>query len=402
MRKSVRPFVDCAQCGAKIHCSHLWADYPDGVPREAIVHADWAEPPRTVEKCPKCQADVDTTTAYPAIPKFPPTFDELKKVYEGFKPKWEHNRRSFDEEVGKFLSGGKTLDDCQSELNDPDGFAWFKQRMFYRSTTGFYRALQLFSGYLTLDKHCYRTWADITAYYSRFYFIQSFLNLILSTYLNLGKVGRAFIFFNGNKIVCTPQDKLPTLLKRSGSHDMWWSLMEAMKSPGYPCENLDFVLSDLVFNPERRQELNYDYDYAGGGFPELNWFDSGWKQMYSHFTPRPRVDADITDMNRFFGDCDPEQCDVGDFYGDDAQIIWHSLVVYLQLMKAFGFEQNFIKTENVVWLSHLHIGKEYPAIVQGIAQTTSGLLNDGFDLAGFKDHPNEFFNFDDKTDNAAG
>jgi hypothetical protein len=52
--------------------------------------------------------------------------------------------------------------------------------MFYRSTTGFYWALQLFLSYLTLDKHCYRTWADVTAYYSRFYFIQSFLNLGLS------------------------------------------------------------------------------------------------------------------------------------------------------------------------------------------------------------------------------
>jgi hypothetical protein len=344
MRKSTREFVDCAKCGAKIHCSHLWADYPDGVPREAIVHADWAEPPRTVEKCPKCQADVDTTNAYPSIPSFPPNFDQLKKAYKGFKPKWEHNRRSFDEEVGKFLSDGKTLGDCQTGLNTPEGLAWFKQRMFYRSTTGFHRALQLFLAYLTLDKHCYRTWADVTAYYSRFYFIQSFLNLVLSTYLNLGKRGRAFIFFNGTNIVRTPQDKLPTLLKRSGSHDMWWSLMEAMKSPDYPCEHLDFVLSDLVFNPERRQELNYDYDYAGGGFPELNWFDSGWKQMYSHFTPQPRVDADITDMNRFFGDSDPEQCDVGDFYGDDAQIIWHSLVVYLQLMNAGGDQQNALAT----------------------------------------------------------
>jgi hypothetical protein len=81
--------------------------------------------------------------------------------------------------------------------------------------------------------------------------------------------------------------------------------------------------------------------------------------------------------------------------GDDAQIICHSLVVYLQLMKAFGFGQRFIRTETVVWLSHLHIGKEYPAIVQGIAQTTSDLLNDGFDLAGFKDHPDEFFKFDE-------
>jgi endogenous inhibitor of DNA gyrase (YacG/DUF329 family) len=118
MRRSTRPLVDCANCGAKIHCSRLWAGYPDGVPREAIVHADWPEPPRTTEKCPKCQAEVDTTTAYAAIPTFPPAFDQLRKAYEGFTPKCEHNRRSFDEEVGKFLSGGKTLDDCQNGLNE--------------------------------------------------------------------------------------------------------------------------------------------------------------------------------------------------------------------------------------------------------------------------------------------
>ncbi len=207
----------------------------------------------------------------------------------------------------------------------------------------------------------------------------------------LDKRGRAFIFFDGTQVVFTPQDKLPSPLKRSGSHDMWWGLMEALKSPDYPCDNLDFVLSKLVFNPERRQELNYDYDYVGGGFPELNWFDSGWKQMSSHFMPHPRPDADITDMDRFFGDCDPEECDVGDFYGDDAQIIWCSLIVYLQLLKALGFKQHFVMTETIVWLSHLHVGKEYPSILQGIAQSTSEVLNDGFDLAGFKDHPDTSF-----------
>jgi hypothetical protein len=394
MRKSTRPFVDCVTCKAKVYSSRLLFDYPEGVAKEDVIHADWAEPPRAVEKCPRCQTDVDTTNAYPAIPNFPPTFDQLKKAYEGFEPKWEYNRKSFDDLVGKFLAEGKTIEDCQNELNTPDGLAWFKQRMFYRSTTGFHRALQLFLAYLTLDKHFYRTWAEITAYYSRFYFIQSFLNLVLGTYLNVGK-GKAFIFFDGTQVVCTPQKKLPSILERKGSHDMWWSLMEALKSPDYPCEHLDFVLTKLVFNPERRQELNYDYDYSGGGFPELNWFDSGgWKQMSSQFMPRPRPDADITDMGRFFGDSDPEESDVGDFYGDDAQIIWCSLIVYLQLMKALGFEQHFVKTETIVWLSHLHIGKEYPAILQGIAQATSEVLNDGFDLAGFKDHPNEFFKLD--------
>jgi hypothetical protein len=400
MRKFTRQFVDCANCGAKIRYSRSTSDFPDDVAWADIAHANWHEPPRLIEKCPKCQSGVDTTTAYASIPTFPPDFEQLKKVYEGFTAKWEHNRVSFDDMVGKFLSGGKTLDNCQIELNTPDGLAWFKQRMFYRSTTGFYRALQLFLGYLTLDKHCYRTWDDVTAYYCRFYFIQSFLNLILSTYLNLGKRGQlAFIFFDGKQVVCTPQEKLSPLLQSKRSHDMWWSLMEALQLPKYPCENLDFVLSDLTFNPKRREVLNYDY--VGGGFPELNWFDSGWKQMNSHFNPHPRRDEDITDMVRFFGDCDPEECDVGDFYGDDAQIIWHSVRVYLELLKALGFEQRFVLTETVVWLTHLHIGREYPAIVQGIAQSTSELLNDGFDLAGFKDHPNEFFKINDQTDDAS-
>jgi hypothetical protein len=392
MRKSHRQFIDCGTCGAKLHSWRLWGEYPNNVRREDIVEANWGEPPKAIEKCPRCNTDVDTTNAYPFIPGFPPTFEQLKKAYEGFSSHWEHNRKSFDDLVGQFLSsdGGKTFDDCQKSLNDTDGHSWFRQRMFYRSATGFYRALQLFLGYLTLDRHCYRTWADITAYYSRFYFIQSFLNLLLSTYLNLGP-RKGFVFFDGTNIVCTEHKKLPTLLQRQGSHDMWWSLMEALKSPDYPCESLEFFLSNYVFNPKRRQELNYDYDYVGGGFPELNWFDSGWKQMQAHFTPRGRLDEDFTDIDRFFGERDPADCDAGDFYGDDAQIIWASLVGYLQLLKALDFKQPFIATETIVWLAHLHIGKEYPSLLQGIAQATSEILKDGFDLEGFKDHPERFF-----------
>jgi hypothetical protein len=164
-----------------------------------------------------------------------------------------------------------------------------------------------------------------------------------------------------------------------------------LKSPDYPCDNVGFILSRLVFNPEQRQEVNYDYDSMGGGFPELNWFDSGWKQMLNHFMPRGRADEDITDMGRFFGDRDPEGCDVGDFYGDDAQIIWCSLVGYLQLLKALNFKQEFVATDTIVALSELHIGKQYPTLLQGIAQSTSECLDDGFDLAGFRDHPDVFF-----------
>ena len=147
MRKSTRPFVDCLTCKAKIYSSRLLLDYPDGVAREAVVHADWVEPPRTVEKCPRCQADVDTTNAYPSIPSFPPTFEQLKKAYQGFTPKWEHNRKSFDDLVGQFLSEGKTIEDCQTELNTPlKPWCGSNRGCSIGARLGFYRALQTLLG----------------------------------------------------------------------------------------------------------------------------------------------------------------------------------------------------------------------------------------------------------------
>src|SRR5580700_103638 len=325
MRKSYRPLIDCGKCGAKIHTILTWPDYSDEKVASRIVQANWSEPPGPSEKCPKCAAEVDTTNAYPFIPDFPPKFEQLKKAYEGFIPKSELQRQSFERIVDKFLSAS-TFADCEAGLNSEEGLAWFRQRMFYRSGTTFYRALQLFLGYLTLDHHNYKSWADVTAYYSRFFFIQAFLNLLLSTYLNLGRQRRAFIFFDGARIICTEQDNLPSALNRKGSHDMWWALMEALKSPDYPCDNLDFILSSLVYNPEQRQTTNYDLEYLGGGFIELDWFDSGWKQMLNHFSPTPRRDQDITNEERFFEGYDPENADIGDFMGDSAQIIWSSLV----------------------------------------------------------------------------
>jgi hypothetical protein len=354
------------------------------------MQTSWPEPPNPSEKCPNCNADVDTTKAYPFIPTFPPSFEQLKKAYEGFTPKWEHRRDSFERVVDKFLSD-KTFDECQAALNTDEGRAWFRQRMFYRSATGFYRALQLFLGYLTLERHCYVSWAAVTAYYSRFYFIQSFLNLLLSSYLNLGKSSRSgFIFFDGTKVVCTTRDNLPPALGK-GPHEVWWGLMEALKSPRYPCDNLGFILSRLVFNPKQREETNYDYESIGSGFIELNWFDSGWKQMLNHFMPNPRADRDFTSEERFFEERNPEDVDIGDMAGDSAQIIWCSLVGYLQLLKALDFKQTFVATETIVALSDLHIGKEYPTLLQGIAQSTFECLQDGFDLAGFNDHPDTFF-----------
>ena len=340
MREFHRAPIECASCGAKIYNWVAFRD-PEHFDDKNDVDAQWGEPPKPTETCPRCGNQVDTTSSYLFVAGFPPSFEALRKAYDGFLPEWESSRRSFETEAAEFLKE-KGLDEFEVMLNSEEGLRWFKQRMFYRSATAFYRSLQLFLGYLTLDRHSYVTWAKVTAYYSRFYFIQAFLNLILSTHLPVGK--KAFIFLDGTRVLCKPDSALPKAF-RKGSHDIWWNLMEALKVPDFPCENLGCILGRLVFDPEERNTVNYGYEYLGGGFIELEWFDSGADQMLSHFMPRPRADEDITDIDRFFAGQNPENVDVGDFYGDEAQIIWCSLVGYLQLLKSLGFAQEFVKVE---------------------------------------------------------
>src|SRR4029077_8453980 len=284
MRGFYRAPVVCGNCSAKIY-SPMSSLRREDVDLHNYVHATWAEPPKASEACPRCSNPVDTTTSYPFMVGFPPDLEALRKAYSGFRPRWEHNRQSFERDVDEYMKANG-LDACEASLSTPDGFAWYRQRMFYRSSAAFYRSLQLFLGSLTLDRHCYNTWTKVTAYYSRFYFIQAFLNLILSTHQSVGE--RAFIFFDGSHVSCKSHEKLPKAF-RKGAHEIWWSLMEAMKSPAYPCDNLGFILSRLVYNPEQRNTVNYGYEYHGGGFIELDWFDSGAKQMLSQFAPHPRA-----------------------------------------------------------------------------------------------------------------
>jgi hypothetical protein len=381
MREFHRLPIECASCGAKIYNWVAFRD-PEHVDDKNDVDAHWGEPPKPTETCPRCGNQVDTISSYPFVAGFPPSFESLRKAYDGFLPKWERSRRSFEAEAAEFLKD-KSLEEFEVMLNSEEGLKWFKQRMFYRSATAFYRSLQLFLGYLTLDHHSYITWAKVTAYYSRFYFIQAFLNLILSTHLPVGK--KASIFFDGTRVLCKPDSALPKAFHK-GSHEIWWSLMEALKAPDFPCESLGFILGRLVFNPDERNTVNYGYEYLGGGFIELEWFDSGAEQMLSHFMPRPRADQDITNIDRFFEGKNPENVDVGDFYGDEAQIIWRSLVGYLQLLKSLGFSQEFVKTETIIALCDLHIGSEYTALIQGIAKLVDTCLQDGFDLESFLNH----------------
>jgi hypothetical protein len=283
-----------------------------------------------------------------------------------------------------------SLDDILAVINTEEGMQWYKQRMFYRSTTAFQRCLQLFLSFLTLDRHCYRTWAHVSAYYSRFFFIQAFLNLSGCTWpsvpVRLKKNVSVIIYYDGSKLRSVEVNRSLSKAFKMGSHEFWWSLMESVKTPDYPLEHLSFVLSRLLFNPNARNNENYSFEYLTGGFNELDWFDAGASQMLNHFMPRPRPDADITDIDRFFGESDPGEADPGDFYGDEAQILWCSLVTYLQFVKSLQIDQSFVKAETIIALCDLHIGSEYPHLIQGIAEVVHATLQDGFDLPTFLEH----------------
>src|SRR5262249_39351087 len=149
------------------------------------------------------------------------------------------------------------------------------------------------------------------------YFIQALLNLLLTSWLELDKVA---VVYDGKRVTCYGQKTLQLLSRRfgkGGSHEIWWSLMECLKRPtDYPVDEMGFVLSRFAFNPQARNNMNYSFEYLFGGFNELEWAESGAKQMMSHFMPARRADQDFTDIDRFFVNVDPESADVGDFYGD--------------------------------------------------------------------------------------
>ncbi len=388
MREFRRPPVPCG-CGANIYFNGVGGAEPD--PKQVVSKR--GEPPGVREKCPTCEAEVDTTVAYAAIPGFPPSLADLKVAYSGFVPRWEHARDSFERQVKEILEEGNSPTDLATELTN--SFEWYRQRLFYRSCTAFYRSLQLFFGFLSLQRHCFTTWSDVTGYYSRFFFIQAFLNLILATF---DAEQKHVFFYDGKRVQCLDKKMLSPTLKKATSHEAWWQLMEAIKVPDdFDFENTGFVLSRLVHNPHHRNTVNYGFEYLQGGFIELDWFDSGARQLISHLMPHPRPDRDITDIDRFFGNRDPETVDVGDFYADEAQILWCSIKTYLELLTTLGFKQQFIVVENIAALAEIHIGNDYPRIMRGILMAAEEILKQGFDaekfMAGRESHPERLSSF---------
>jgi hypothetical protein len=280
MREASRPPVECS-CGAKLFWGFKW--FSGGTLVSPF------EPPDQYVACPSCHTLVDTGSAYPVLPGVPVSYADLVKSYAGFQPNKEFHPRSLEEQIHADLEQTSPAD-VIAELNDPDGKLWLRERFFYRSSKSFYRSLQLFFAFLTLERNSYRTWAGVTGYYGRFFFIQAFLNLLQMTWLSLDNM---VLFFDGTQAQLLAKQTLPPTLKKANSHEIWWQLMETLKVPtGYPIDDLKAVLTRLTFNPSRRNTENYDFRY-GEGFPELEWFDhQDVSQMMSHFRPNRRSDRD--------------------------------------------------------------------------------------------------------------
>lgn len=348
---------------------------------EHMIAGRGFEPPPAATPCPDCGSMVDTTMVYPSIDGFPMPFDLLCRSYNGFVPRFEGHRRTVEEQLQEIIGQTRTPDQVEEAINTPDA-GWFRQCIFYRSCTAFYRSFALLCAFLTLERDAFQTWAQVTAYYCRFFFLQAFLNLLQATYVYSGR-GYALLYYDGARLRYRDPRTLPPMMRNVGSHEQWWFLMEAVKHPAdYPIEHMVMIISRLVFNPNKRNTENYSFEYLEGS-PELDWFDKGAQQLISHFHPRARGDQDITDLNRYFEGYNPEYCDPGDFYTDDAVVLWTYLETYLRLVKQLGFTEEFLTTPIITAVAEIHLGRRMPTVLEGIVRATADILADNFNLDTF-------------------
>lgn len=327
------------------------------------------------------------------IPDFPPSFAALRACYADFVPAWELHRQSFPEWFAFYLRQA-TIADLEAELTKDTQAAreiksQLRQRLFYRSATSFYRSYDLFLAYLGLQRQEFATWSEITGYYSRFYFIQAFLNLLQANWFSyaddLSAEGlanpadrRFFVYFSGQQYSFLRNRHLSRVLdlEKLPSHQTWWRIYGNLGAlEDFPqIESLGFVLGDGYFNPERRNKVNYSHEYVEG-FPELEWFDSAPEQMMAHFGfQHRRHDRDITSIERFFAGYDPEDIDPADFYADDAQMLWCSIDCYLRVLGALRIRQDFIMVDKLERLARAHLEDEFPRLIEGIAQSAREAL----------------------------
>lgn len=119
------------------------------------------------------------------IPDFPISWERLLTLYEGYSALPEPERFTMEALFYKGLQRN-SLGELENALDDSDR-AMILHTHFNLSTVAFYRMFQLFLASLLIDKNNFRTWSEVTAYYSRFYFIHALC--ICSSVLGLEFVG---------------------------------------------------------------------------------------------------------------------------------------------------------------------------------------------------------------------
>lgn len=369
--------VPCPRCNVRLWWGMAAPGHDEGI---ELVQVGIDVPPRLVERCPRCGAEVDTREQFPCVDGLPLAFEQIRTFYDGFAAQWHQHGAFPDEHWGRFIDAGNSHEQLLQELNTPEGRETFRQGLFYRSSAAFYRSLQLFCAFVTLERRYYKKWAEVSAYYSRFFFIHAFLNLMGITWFR-----KRLMFWDRAQVRSVREADLHRLLRGCGSHEIWWRLMESLRRPDYPLENINFVLSRAYFDPAQRNRVNYQFEYIWGGFNELSWFDSGPHQLMSHFMPAGRADRDITNADRFFEGYDPENVDPGDFMGDYAQILWCSLALYLSFVQSLRVRQDSIRTDTIAALVEVHLKRDAPRIMAGVIRSTDSILQDGFTLEAFLD-----------------
>lgn len=316
---------------------------------------------------------------------FPVSFARLQAVYSNFTAKFEPHRDSFRALFESAANPTFTLRDLEPHLTNVDATSSFAkpidillQRYFYWSAASFYRAFYLFLSFLHLESRPVATWGHVTAYYSRFYTAQALTSLFLGhlVFVDRRKVEHkkdaSFLVYGGRDGVrLRRRSDLARIWHINGSHQMTWALFDQLRFvPDMPDEDgFSFALTDAYFNPQSRNEANYSEVYLEG-FKELEWFDCSEQQMQGHFNIwRPRLDMDITDIDRFFEGVDPEQADPGDFYGDDAQVVWLGLRLYLHLLASLKIGQAMVTQGKLSFLIGRIVDDVYPEIASGLRRS---------------------------------
>ena len=151
MREFKRPPVVCGGCRAcLVWPFSLGSSLSD---HDSVEMTGDDDPPAAAVACPRCGAEVSTTEAYANVPGVPPAFEAIKRAYADFEPKRELRRQSLEDAAHSVISDPKAgLASLEAELNTPEGFNWYRQRMFYRSSVAFYRCFQLFLAFLALER----------------------------------------------------------------------------------------------------------------------------------------------------------------------------------------------------------------------------------------------------------